>query len=351
MTSRKGANNMLIKKRLKEISIAVIGDYFLDQFLYVDMNKTSESLYVNGPAYYVNGIKKSAGAAGTIAKNLANLGVGHIYAVGFVGNDGNGIELRNAMIELGIDCSGLITTDIRITPTYTIILHQNGSSQHEICEYDYLNNKVTPLELQKQISDVINKLSYENNLDAIIALDQLDTEDCGVITALVSETLSYIANEKLVYFDSRKHVGRIKNAIIKCNYREFIGSALYDDSIAFKESCKKASKKTGQILIVTKDEDGAFIASDGDLLHIPAKKIKQPIDSRGAGDAFTSGFITAFCCEIPLYIAGLIGATTASMCVTQIGTTGCMLFDDVVDNFERWYIHDNLGHFPEIAHR
>lgn len=341
---------MLSKKRLKDISIAVIGDYFLDKFIYVDTDRTCKSLYVNGPAYYVKDVRKYAGAAGTIAKNLANLGIGHIYAIGFVGNDGNGVDLRNSMNKLGIDCKGLIPTDVCITPTYTMILHQNSFVRNEVCEYDYLNDNTTPLKLQKQISNMIYKLSCEENLDAIIALDQLDTENCGVITSLVAETLSYIGYEKLVYFDSRKHVGRIKNAIIKCNYKEFIESNLYDSSIGFKDSCKKTSKETSQLLIVTKDQEGAFIATEGELIHIPARKIQQPVDSRGAGDAFTSGFITAFCCGVPLYTAGLIGAVTASLCVTQIGTTGRMMFDDVVNAYERWRNHDDFEYFSKITY-
>lgn len=127
-------------------------------------------------------------------------------------------------------------------------------------------------------------------------------------------------------------------------------SSLYDSSIGFKDSCKMISKKTGQLLIVTKDEEGAFIATDGELIHIPARKIEQPIDSRGAGDAFTSGFMTAFCCGVPLYVSGLIGAVTASLCVTQIGTTGYMLFDDVMKVYERWRNHDDCGYFSKIAY-
>lgn len=333
---------MLNMKKLENISIAIVGDYFLDQFIYVDINRTGHSLYACGPAYYVNDVRRCAGAAGTVAKNLANLGIGHIYAIGFVGDDGNGVELRRSMVNLGIDCRGLITTDTRITPTYTMVLHQDGTTQNEVCEYDSLNDKTTPLEIQEQIVSIITKLSHENDLDAIIALDQLDTDGCGVITALVAEALSSIGEKKLVYFDSRKHVGRVKNAIIKCNYKEFIESDLHNKSITFIESCEKVSKETGQILIVTKDKDGAYIACDGKLLYIPAREVKGLLDSRGAGDAFTSGFIAAFCCGIPIYTAGLIGAVTASLCLTQIGTTGYMPLDDVVNTYERWCKSDNL---------
>ncbi|MBC6679580.1 PfkB family carbohydrate kinase [Zhenpiania hominis] len=340
---------MLNKRHLQNISIAVIGDYFLDRFIYIDTNRTNKSLYGNGPVYHVNEVRKYAGAAGTIAKNLANLGVGHIYAIGFIGNDSNGVDLRNSMTALGIDCEGLIVTDACITPTYTMVL-QKGSVQSEICEYDYLNDSVTPIEIQKQISSAIYKLANENDLDAIIALDQLDTEDCGVITSLVAKTLSYIGNKKIVCFDSRKHIGKVKNAIIKCNYKEFMESELYDSSITFQDSCKKISKETGQTLIVTKDKEGAFIVVDGKVTHIPAREIEQPIDSRGAGDAFTSGFVTAFCCGTSLYTSGLIGAVTASLCVTEIGTTGRMLFDDVMNTYERWRNHDSFRYFSKITY-
>lgn len=135
---------MLSKSNLSNMSVAIIGDYFLDKFVYIDTSRTSKSLYVNDPVYHVTDVKKCAGAAGTVAKNLSNLGIGHIYAIGFVGNDGNGIDLRNSLVKLGIDCNGLVTTDACITPTYTMVLHQGENEQKEVCEYDCLNNREPP---------------------------------------------------------------------------------------------------------------------------------------------------------------------------------------------------------------
>src|SRR5680860_686455 len=65
-----------ILSKLKDISILVIGDYFLDKYLKIDPGKSELSIETNLEAYQIVHKKSNPGAAGTVTNNLTSLGVG-----------------------------------------------------------------------------------------------------------------------------------------------------------------------------------------------------------------------------------------------------------------------------------
>ena len=79
-----------ILTRLPLLSVAVLGDLFLDRYLDLDAALTEPSLETGLDAYQVTRVRSYPGAAGTVINNLAALGVGRICPVAFVGEDGEG---------------------------------------------------------------------------------------------------------------------------------------------------------------------------------------------------------------------------------------------------------------------
>ena len=85
------------EKRLKEIfaklpdiRIAVVGALFMDKWLSVDRNLDEPSVETGLTAYQVVGQRTKPGAAGTVLGNLSALGIGSLYAVSLLGEDGHG---------------------------------------------------------------------------------------------------------------------------------------------------------------------------------------------------------------------------------------------------------------------
>lgn len=336
---------MLSEKLLAKKSVAVIGDYFLDEFIHIDSSKSTQSLYANGPAHFVTKVERFPGAAGTVAKNLKNFGIGNVFAVGFVGDDGNGHDLVHELRKRGINTAHLITTSHRITPAYRMVLLDGKETE----EFDILNNSPTPSLVEQAIVKAIKDLVNQERLDAIIVLDQLDDSNNGVVTKGVRDFLrEYIGDTLLsdseekqppVFFDSRNNVGSIRGAITKCNRNEFCRSCLYSENNGFIGSLISASKE-GNIIIATADKDGAYIAADGEILNIPAIETNGPIDTRGAGDAFTSGLICASLCDESVASAMKYGIAASSLCISQIGTTGYMTFDQLENRVKEVSICD-----------
>ncbi|MBM3493685.1 MAG: carbohydrate kinase, partial [Armatimonadetes bacterium] len=108
-----------ILSRFNRLSIAVVGDFFLDKYMIVDPALSEVSIETGLEARQIVEIRCSPGAAGTVMNNLSALGVGELHAVGMTGDDGQGYELRRGLEFVGASTSHLISVADRFTPTYT----------------------------------------------------------------------------------------------------------------------------------------------------------------------------------------------------------------------------------------
>src|SRR5713226_8854031 len=97
-----------ILEALPRLSIAVVGDLFLDKYLDLVSRLTETSVETGLDAYQVVGVRCYPGAAGTVLNNLKALGVGHLYAVSAIGSDGEGFELLRALRERNVDRDGVV---------------------------------------------------------------------------------------------------------------------------------------------------------------------------------------------------------------------------------------------------
>src|SRR5262249_60976831 len=78
-------------------TVGVLGDLFLDRYLDIDAALNEPSVETGLTAYQVVKVRSYPGAAGTVINNLAALGVGRIYPIACIGDDGEGYELRQAL--------------------------------------------------------------------------------------------------------------------------------------------------------------------------------------------------------------------------------------------------------------
>ena len=76
--------------RFPRLRLAVVGDFFLDQYLVIDPALAETSLETGRTCHQVVARRCSPGAAGTVVANLAALGAKAIRLVGAIGDDGEG---------------------------------------------------------------------------------------------------------------------------------------------------------------------------------------------------------------------------------------------------------------------
>ena len=125
-----------ILARLPEVRLVVYGDYFLDNYLILDHRLSETSLETGLEAYQVVSTRRYPGVAGTTVSNLRSLGV-NVFALGLVGDDGNGFELRKKLVENQVNVTGLLEVPGLATPTYNKpMLREAEGQEHELNRMD-----------------------------------------------------------------------------------------------------------------------------------------------------------------------------------------------------------------------
>src|SRR4051812_27757746 len=130
-----------ITEKFAGLRIAVLGDFCLDRYLEIDPTIKEISLETRLPVYNVVSVRAQAGGAGTILNNLAALGIGEIFPIGFCGDDGEGFELQRAVrTQVGVNPRHLFQTTKRRTFVYAKpLLLQQGKSPVELPRFDSKN--------------------------------------------------------------------------------------------------------------------------------------------------------------------------------------------------------------------
>ena len=322
--------------------IVVIGDFFLDKYLEVDHDLDEPSFETGLNANQVVAIRRFAGAAGTVVNNLAALGCKTLHAIGAVGNDGEAHDLRGCLKNIGCSTDGLLTSGEIMTPTYLKPRDMRDPSltgEHE--RYDTKNRLPTPHALIDDVLKAFDRILSQ--VDAVIVVDQVVDDDCGIITTSMREALAERAAQNphvLFWADSRNHVHDFRHMIIKPNQFEAVHhvNPLPEERIEIdrlRAAIPVLKAKTHVPVCVTLGERGMFV-SDPELTHVPGVKVPGPIDPTGAGDSATAGAVIALASGASLAEAALVGNLVASITVQQLATTGTARPDELPPRLELW---------------
>ena len=334
-----------ILQSLPNLSIAIVGDLFLDKYLDLDSRLTEISVETSLEAYQVAQVRCYPGAAGTVLNNLGALGIGRLHAVSVIGDDGEGYELLRELKERNISTDGVIVRSDRMTPTYTKpMLSQEAGPARELNRLDIKNRAPAVAEQDQQVIAQLEKIV--GRVDAVIIADQVTERNQGVITDAVRAHLSEMAvrHPRVVFFaDSRRYIGLFKNVIAKPNrseLQEALGrkSNVLESSAAgqMEEVASAASelaRRTGGAVYATIGPDGIIFVDAQGKTHVPGIRVTGPIDIVGAGDSTTAGIVSALCTGATPAQAARLGCLVASITIQQIGVTGTAHPDQVLARF------------------
>jgi bifunctional ADP-heptose synthase (sugar kinase/adenylyltransferase) len=309
-------------------TVGVLGDLFLDRYLDIDAGLNEPSVETGLTAYQVVRVRSYPGAAGTVINNLAALGVGRIYPIASIGDDGEGYELRQALRALpAVEHGGIVPVAGRRTPTYT----KPMLGKEELNRLDIKNRTPTPADVQDMILDLLDEAWPQ--LDALIVLDQVSEEDCGVVTKRVRERLAELGDrdpDKFVLADSRERIYDFRNVCLKPNEKEIkqgrdADPAQYPPSNSPYDAGFLKVIPPGRVVFVTRGEHGIAVwhVEERRLPHIiPAYPVSGPIDPVGAGDSCSAGITCAMVSGATPEQAAAFGNLVASITIQQLGVTG-----------------------------
>jgi bifunctional ADP-heptose synthase (sugar kinase/adenylyltransferase) len=327
--------------RLPALTVGVLGDLFLDRYLDIDHALTEPSIETGLDAYQIIRVRSYPGALGTIINNLAALGVGRIVPIAVIGDDGEGYELRQALSQLpAVDAAHVYLSSDRRTPTYTKpMLNVAGAAPRELNRLDIKNRARTPADDEERIITALRRRWADCH--AVIVLDQVSEEDCGVVTGRVREAVAELGSgdpARFVLADSRERIGAFRAVALKPNVAECLRAVGASDAagpIQWRAHVRQLSARTGRPVFCTRGEDGILLAEPGtaEVRHVPGFPVTGPTDTVGAGDSTSSGIACAVAAGLDLESAAALGNLVASITVRQIGTTGTANPEQVR---ERW---------------
>ena len=329
-------------KQFGRLRVGVIGDFFLDKYLDIDPALAEYSIETGKTAHQVVGVRHSPGAAGTVVCNLAALGTGTMHAIGFTGDDGRAYELRKDLNELGCSVKHLHCDPSRMTPTYLKPRDADDAGlTGEHSRYDTKNRTATSGNLQQQLVNSLDELLPL--LDAVIAMDQVEEPECGVITGGVRDALSSRASRHphvVFWADSRVRIRQFKNVIIKPNQFEALGMenpppGTEIDLAQLGDALERLRVETGAPICTTRGANGMLV-TDPEPTAVPGFRVKGPIDPTGAGDSVTAGAVLALAAGARLDEAALVGNLVASITIQQLATTGTARPEQLRERLAAW---------------
>jgi sugar/nucleoside kinase (ribokinase family) len=290
------------------LRVAVLGDFFLDKYLEVDPALAETSLETGRKAHQVVAVRHSPGAAGTVVNNLAALGARALSAVGFTGDDGEGFELRRDLAALGCAVEELHVDPARRTPTYLKPRDIDGPGlAGEHSRYDTKNRDRTLAWMEDRLVASIEACLPD--LDALIVMDQVEEEECGVLTRRVVSALAGMLPRR----------GLVPDTVIRAEL-------------------PAVARRAGAPVFVTMAERGVWVGDEDSLppLCVPAIAVEGNIDPTGAGDSFTAGAVLSLAAGATIREAALVGNLVASVTVRQLGTTGTAAPEELAPALRLW---------------
>lgn len=306
-----------ILARFPTLSALVIGDICLDRWCRYDPATSEASRETGIPRIGVVATEISAGAGGTVANNLVDLGCGRVAVLGAIGGDGFGFELRQALARRRIDAQYLVDVAGLQTFTYTKLLN-SATGEEDLPRVDFITTQPLPGDSERRIVAAARGAVPE--FDVILISDQAETAAGGVVTAEVRDTLAELAleyPEKVFWVDSRMRAEQFRNMIVKPNEREA------------REACARAGVSTYQELrrlfgdrplIVTHGGGGAEVWTEAGREWVAARRVEHPVDICGAGDSFSAGAALAMAVTRSAIEAARMGNRVASITIMKKGT-------------------------------
>ena len=286
-----------ILAKLPGMSVLVVGDLCLDRWCTYDPALGEPSRETGLERVAVVKTETTAGAAGTVANNLIDLGTGTVAVLSVIGDDGFGFELTRALGYRNISTELLVKQSLIPTFTYTKLINTR-TGEEDLPRVDFVSTQAVPSGIEGQLIDNLRGLFAQ--FDLVIVSDQAETESGGIVTPALRDELIRLRDghpEKLILVDSRVRITEFRRMILKPNQQEAEAACqrLFGDPRAF-----------GRLQQHTESP--------------AARRVAQPVDICGAGDSFAAGAGLALAVTGSPVDAARFGNLVASVTIMKKGT-------------------------------
>jgi rfaE bifunctional protein kinase chain/domain len=328
-------NKEQLQKVLHDISavkIAVVGDFCLDAYWFIDESKSEISIETGQATMPVKQQRYSLGGAGNVTSNLAAMGIKDVRAFGVIGPDPFGNEMVKVMHENGIDTRNLVVQEESwsthvYTKPYIADAEQN---RIDFGNFNALSNETA--------DQLIGLLKNEvPQVDVIIINQQVLS---GIHTEYFRKKLVEVIQyfpEKIFITDSRNYNGFYTGSYRKMNDSEaanLIGLEKDANDVVLYSEVKEAAdllyERYGKPLFITRGERGSVIVDENGVTDIHGLMIISKVDPVGAGDSYLAGAAATLAAGYNMQTAAQIGSYVAGVTVQKLFQTGTASPDEIL---------------------
>ncbi|MCD6184775.1 MAG: D-glycero-beta-D-manno-heptose-7-phosphate kinase [Deltaproteobacteria bacterium] len=298
----------------KKCRALIIGDLMIDEYLWGKVDRISPE----APVQVVSVTKNefTLGGAGNVVNNIVSLGA-KISVIGVVGTGPDGDLLLKQFEKLGIDISGILQENGRITTKKTRII---AASQH-VLRIDSETKKELSDNTAGVIAEFIEKKIPE--VDVVLISDY----GKGIITQKLLSGLLAVAkkHQKIVIADPKgmdysKYSGI---SLITPNKKEAAlaaGMEIIDEPTLFKAGEKILQKAAVERLLITCGKDGMVLFDKKKKPHKIMSEARQVYDVSGAGDTVLAVLGLAIASGESFEKSAYIANKAAGIVVGKMGT-------------------------------
>lgn len=342
-----------ILQRLPETRIAVLGDYCLDIYWFVDEARSEKSLETGLMTRPVRTQRYSLGGAGNVVNNLIALGCGNVSSLGVVGDDPWGREMTRLLNELGVDTSDML---VQGDDWATLAYNKPHIDLEESNRFDFGN---------------FNQLALETAALLLARLEvALQTVDVVIINQQVREGIHSTGFRhglvglmsrfpgQIFISDSRHFSKEYEGSYLKINDHEatlLCGKEYPPEELVSREDVLAAVHtlygRFAQPVMVTRGARGVAVADAAGVHEIPGIQAIGEIDTVGAGDSALAGISLGLAAGCAPSVAAQLGNLAAAVTIHKLNQTGTASPQEVLDLIHEaaYVFHPELAENPHRA--
>lgn len=285
----------------KKLDIIAIGAILIDLIGKAErLPEREEEVFLNEL------IALPGGSAANTAAACARLGLKTGF-IGKIGEDDFGEFLKQDLAREGVDITELKKTREKQTGTCFIVMDKK--KERHMYAFSGAANLLSPSDINPEYINsarIVHLADLKNIAPLIQAAEQAREETKvslnpgGLIINLGYKKIKPLLKLVDIYISSKDEATRL----YKTEDVEKLAAKLLKEGIA--------------IVALTMGRRGCYIASANQSLRIPAFKVKV-VDTTGAGDAFSAGFLYGLARKLNLEECGRYANATAALCVSTPG--------------------------------
>ena len=290
--------------------VLIVGDVMLDAYLWGEVARISPEAPI--PVVELQRREHLPGGAANVAQNIVAL-EGTALLAGIVGEDDDGVRLREALGARGVDDAGVLSREDRRTTVKTRVI---ARTQH-VVRVDQEDRGPLPAPCQAALLDAVRGLL--GGCDVVVLSDYAK----GVVSPEVAQAVIGAAREagKAVVVDPKGHdFGKYHGAtVITPNLNEAqVVAGPSDDHAALAAGV--AEQVGGAHVVLTLGPQGMLLkrADGGDDVRIPVEA-RAVSDVTGAGDTVVATLAVALARGIELEDAVRLANRAAAGAVAHVG--------------------------------